>query len=369
MLPYSEATTSNAIRAYITPLEEAEEDEDFSFCTEESTWVPIKKRRRLINYSVCPGKRYLDRKIVPVMKFTVEEGAKVGQMLSGQAKHVALESNCAMKTINPEVFHEHEAGRVEAIANGGKIVINENYLQFRYKLGKEVFRKEGYKFFEVFTKLPTHLRNAMFEVTHPSSIVIWFTYLHSRRNAGNLMQQERQVLCSAETAGYRVRNIPDIVNMRSIRLDDFETFTSPWATNVDDEIKFERVVAMIGDITKGNFHINVIFFLMVMCNPNSKRFYAENTKDIPILRTAQLEIDELMYRYLKTQDGYTEDLAASAVRSLKHLVSEVHECAHIFWKKRLQTCLDTTKTGDICVDQSSSYIWREQIQTMENSSL
>jgi len=355
---------------YITPImqleENEEEEESLNMSPEELTWVPIKKRARMTNYSVFPEKRHLNRKVIPVMAFTTEETAKIGQILIAQANMVSLESQYAMKMINPDLILEQETSRVEAVANGEKIIINEDYLQFRHKLSKEMFKTEGCIFFDQFGGLADQDRNILFEATFPSTIGLWFAYLHARRNAKNLVQQEKGLLCSSETEGYRRQNIPEIANSRSIRLDDFEIFTSPWAVNVEDEIKFESTITTVGDVIGKDYNISVIYFLMVLSHPHKDSVLCRNIQDKPAVLALQTDVNELMYRYLKSKEGYSEDLAAKAVRSLKHLVSRLHECAHIFWKKRLKTSMDTCEFGPICIDELAEHVWFKQIHTLED---
>lgn len=348
----------------VMQIEELDDEEDgFDFCPEEKTWVPIKKRNRMTNYDVFPEKRHLDRKIVPVMAFTFEETNKIGQMLHAQSLLVSYESDHAHKCINPTLLQQQEVDRVEAVAKGAKIIINEDYLQFRHKLSKEVFMKESCMFFHEFKKLPRHIRDILFEATYPSTIGLFFAYLHACRGAKNLMQQENW--SSERDKNFRIQNIPDVVNCRSLNLEDFEIMTSPWAVNEEDEIKFERTIKTVGDIISGDFSISVLYFQMVLCTPHPGSILCRNIQDHPAVHAVQLEINELMYRYLKSQQGYNEAIAANSLRSLQHLVHQVHECAHIFWKKRLRTSFDTKQSSDICIDELYSHVWDNPLITQD----
>jgi len=319
--------------------------------------VPIKKRPRMRTYDIFPEKRHLDRRVVPVMAFTFEETINIGQMLQAHGNFIKLESKYAGQIINPELILEQEVSRVEAVAKGAKIQLNEDYLQFRNKLCKEMFKQEGFLLFDRFIKLPQHIRDIMFEATFPSTIGLWFAYLHSRRGAESLAKQENTLCCSDEFESYRAKNIPDIVNSRCIRLEDFELMTSPWAVNVDDEIKFESTIKTIGDILGGDFNLSILYFHMVLANPHPGSLLCRNIKDHPSVLALQVEIDELVYRYLKSQKGYTEALAATSLQTLRHFVLQLHECAHIFWKKRLRISLDTKQTSDICIDELYDHVW------------
>jgi len=359
-----------------------DEEDSFNFCPEEKTWVPIKKRNRMTkymaNYDVFPEKRHLDGRIVPVMAFTFEESRKISVMLQAQAKLISTESSYAMKCINPDVINFEEKTRVEAVAKGAKVVINEDYLQFRHKLSKEIFVTTSSMFFDDFTKLPRHVRDILFESTFPSTIGLWFAYLHSRRGAENLQQQESGLLCSQETENFRTKNIPEIVNTRSIKLEDFEIMTSPWAVNEEDEIKFEKTIKTVGDIIGGDFQLSVLYLQMVLCNPHPGSILCRSIHDHPALQAVQMEINNLMYRYLKSKvkdantvediegsgQGYNEDMAAKSLRSLQYLVNQLHECAHIFWKKRIRTDFHTQQSTDICIDELMLHVWDKPLYTM-----
>lgn len=365
-------------------IEEIDDEEDsFNFCPEEKTWVPIKKRNRMTkymaNYDVFPEKRHLDGRIVPVMAFTFEESNKISNMLQAQSKLVSTESAYAMKCISPDIINFEEKTRVDAVAKGAKIVINEDYLQFRHKLSKEIFVTTSSMFFDDFTKLPRHVRDILFESTFSSTIGLWFAYLHSRRGAENLQQQERGLCCSQETENFRARNIPDIVKTRSIQLEDYEILTSPWAVNQEDEIKFDRTIKTVGDIIGGDMHLGVLCLQMVLCNPHPGSILCRSIHDHPALQAVQMEINNLIYRYLKSKDGeqtnsvediegsgqgFNEDNAAKALRSLQYLVNQLHECAHIFWKKRIRTDFHTQQSTDICIDELMLHVWDKPLHTM-----
>ena len=50
-------------------------------------------------------------------------------------------------------------------------------------------------------------------------------------------------------------------------LQDQERFTSPWARELQDEVKFERVLAVLGRLLRDDLQLQALYHMLVMLTP------------------------------------------------------------------------------------------------------
>jgi len=330
--------------------------------------MPLKKRPRM-HQLVYPIGHGINQEMIPVMAFTFEEEFTIADYIVRIEESQNMRFNLLLQHFKhyPDLLVNHvrcpKEGRkipyskdhypdllvnhVRCPKEGRKIPYSKDTEKSLFNFGLEFTKKHCSNIFTEMRSLSGYVQRNVLNSTFPALYVVFFSILEGNAKEKTWLEQHRKTLHITDQNHAAVfdRLVP-FTDVRSINLKDQERFTSPWARDIMDEEKFEKVTRIVGRLLGGDLKLQALYHMLVMFTPST---LTHNTiQEDAVLHSIQIHLMNLIYRYLSNlhenlhNEGGGGDpeepenmQPATKTQLLVSLIQELHDCADIMQNRSL----------------------------------
>ena len=190
----------------------------------------------------------------PVMPFTLEEEFKVIDFIVRIEDYLAKRFIFIDKNFGDSVFPEykkftaHNAFRTNM---SGMLPYNPVMEDRLFSLALKFTQLNINQFYNEMQFLSDKAKLDMLSTSFPSTYVIFYAILENN-NAMQPLSLGRE-------------------KVRNIRMRDMERFTSPWALDYADEVKFNNTVQRVGEVLGSDMKLQALYHMLVMVTPYDRQ--------------------------------------------------------------------------------------------------
>jgi len=299
---------------------------------EKPTFIkPFKKRRRM-QQMYYPKSRFISIDNNLIFDLTAEEEFRIHNInfrrLTEYTNFVKL-----MKQKLQSSWEDYKKTIFVSAFSLDKVHLDPA-LSWRYCQVAIANHTECANIYEEVARLPPQVWDAMKE----ASVKTWMTYSWSLSwaNVDKAFLVEQEI-----KAGFWNQDIQVIYDslfpgnpraIRSLDIEDWDLFCSPWAHDRKDEEKFRYTLSQCGLITGKDPLLSSLYGLLVILTPGAEvESWLREEGTLSLLRRG---VRRLLYRYLRSVQGGARE-AASTTERLVQMIPELHECMEINYNKRI----------------------------------
>ena len=193
-------------------------------------------------------------KMNPVLPFTLEEEFKLTDMIVRLQDYSFRHFNFVERNFGNKTFPSYSKLTMEnaALTNiTGKLPYNPVMEQRLFDLGVKFTQLNIDLFFDDMKYLSAEVKIKMLETSFPATYIVFYAILENN----NWMQPQ--------SLGRE--------KVRKIRMADMERFSSPWAQDYADEVKFSDTVRRVGEVLGSDMNLQALFTMLIMISPCGKQ--------------------------------------------------------------------------------------------------
>ena len=190
----------------------------------------------------------------PVLPFTLEEEFKVIDFIVRMQDYIARRFIFIDKNFGDNIFPNYsQLTRENAVCTNisGKLPYNPVMEGRLFDLGFKFTQLNIDHFFDDMKYLSEVVKMDMLETSFPATSIIFYGIMENN----NWMQPQS---LGREKVG-------------NIRMANMERFSSPWAVDFADEVKFESIVQKVGEVLGSDMKLQALFTMLVMITPWNKQ--------------------------------------------------------------------------------------------------
>ena len=190
----------------------------------------------------------------PLLPFTLEEEFKVIDVIVRMQDYIAKRFIFVQQNFGDDVFPNYSKLATEKTVctnTSGKLSYNPVKETQLFNLALKVTQSNINNFFDEMKYLSTNVKMDMLKTSFPATYIIFYAIL--------------------ETNNGKQTSFPGHGQSPNIRLKDMERFTSPWALDYADEVKFESTVRKLGEVLGSDTKLQVLYTMLVMITPQKEQ--------------------------------------------------------------------------------------------------
>ena len=188
----------------------------------------------------------------PLLPFTLEEEFKVIDVIVRMQDYIAKRFIFVEQNFGDDVFPNFSKREKTVCTNtSGKLSYNHVKETQLFNLALKVTQSNINNFFDEMKYLSTNVKMDMLKTSFPATYIIFYAIL--------------------ENSNGKQASSPGHGQAPNIRLKDMERFTSPWALDYADEVKFESTVRKLGEVVGSDTKLQVLYTMLVMITPQKKQ--------------------------------------------------------------------------------------------------
>ena len=190
----------------------------------------------------------------PVLPFTLEEEFKVIDFIVRIEDYLAKRFIFIDTYFGDGVFPEYRKFTMEnAVCTNMSGMLPYNYVTEKrlFSLALEFTQMNFNQFYNEMKSLSNEEKINMLNTSFPSTYVIFYAILEN-----NNAMQPLSLGCE---------------KVRNIRMRDMERFTSPWALDYADEVKFNNTVQRVGEVLGSDMKLQALYHMLVMVTPHDRQ--------------------------------------------------------------------------------------------------
>ena len=227
--------------------------------------VPLKKRARMFEVPYATGHAF--NYTFSKVEFTLEEEFQIVDYFIRIQKYINMRFNFLLQ--NFPHYDQLLVGFITCTKHERKIPFNKQRYDQLFNLGLEFTKLKTATVFEELGKLSTEVRRIVLNSTYPALYVVFYAILEGNtREKTWKRQHEKTLQITRENHEKLGLQIEALEGTRSIGLKDQDRFTSPWAVNMKDEKKFEKVLSVLGRLLRDDKNLQALYFMLVMMTPS-----------------------------------------------------------------------------------------------------
>lgn len=319
--------------------------EEVEILDQRSSLIPLKKRQRMMELPY--GREHgVNVHTLPIMPFTLEEEFKVIDYIVRIEDYQNKRFNF-LASIFP-LYKKVTMAHIACTKSGKKIPFNKHLEDKLFKMGLNFTTLHTKDIYDEMRSLPgDFVRREVLNSTYPALYIVMFSILEGNSGEKTWRDQHNKTLHITKENHAAVQSYTrGLENVRAVTLKDQERFTSPWAVELDDEIKFEQTIARVGQLLGDDLNLQALYHMLVMMTPSSKA--PAFIKNDSVLLSVQKNLSHLIYRYLSSkttqgtpssppvlQDSRQNKNPDTKTRLLIGLIEDVHDSADIMQNRSL----------------------------------
>ena len=191
--------------------------------------------------------------INPVMHFTLEEEFKVIDMIVRMEDYTVRNFAFMEKNFGSNCFPGYSqltTANAACTNFSGKLPYNPDIEQHLITLGGKYTHLNFDIFFNEMRFLSANVKEEMLKHSFPAGLMILYAILEYNNN------MQPQPFGQKKT--------------QQIRMADLERFTSPWALDYADEVKFDTTIRKVGEVLRGDLQLTALYAILTMITPWQK---------------------------------------------------------------------------------------------------
>ena len=188
--------------------------------------------------------------INPVLHFTLEEEFKVIDMIVRMEDFTVRHFAFMEKNFGSNFFPGYSQLTTENAAYtnfGGKLPYNPAMEQRLFHLGQKYINLNVDIFFNEMGRLSAGLKMKMLKNTYAGGLIILYSLLEYDNNMQPPPLGQEKV--------------------QQMRMSDLDRFTSPWALDYADEVKFYSTIAKVGEVIGRDLQLQALYTILFMVTP------------------------------------------------------------------------------------------------------
>ena len=213
--------------------------------------------------------------INPVMRFTLEEELKIIDFMVRTEDYLAKRFIFINKNFdyNGCFFKSNDNLRIETAisANSHRKLPYNPVIEGRLlHLGLKFIQLniDNFNFFDDMKFLSTRVKLNMLETSFPACQIILYGLLETNNWPKPLYNFPETGFPATTTMFFGTLETQKVGH---IRMKDMEKFTSPWAIDYADEVKFENTVRKVGEALGSDLKLQALYTMLVMITPCHKQ--------------------------------------------------------------------------------------------------
>ena len=188
----------------------------------------------------------------PMMPFTLEEEFKVVEYIVRIDDYMAKHLIFVNKNFGPDLSFPHfnfppKMENALSVDTYGKLPYNPAIEQRLLDFGLKFIQLNIDNFFDDMKFINTAVKMKMLETSFHATQIIFYGLLETNNLAKPLYLGP--------------------VKVGQMRMKDMERFTSPWAIDYADEVKFENTVLKVGEVLGSDLKLQTLYTMLVMITP------------------------------------------------------------------------------------------------------
>ena len=221
----------------------------------------------------------------PVMPFTLEEEFKIMDFIVRIEDYLAKRVFFINKNFGYSVclFQSNVPLTMENPASTDpyrKLPYNPNMEGRLLQLGLKFIQLNIDNFFDDMKLINNRVKITMLETSFPAIQIIFYGLLETNNWPKQLNPPATKITIPNSTIIFfgilETNNSPQqttdgFVKVGQIRMKDMEKFTSPWAIDYEDEVKFENTVRNVGEALGSDLKLQALYTMLVLITPGHEQ--------------------------------------------------------------------------------------------------
>jgi len=300
----------------------SEEVDDITSTVNIASIFPFKKRKTLNQFELmCKDRNFQ-------FSFTFEEDFRLHELIV-RRDHLDEEKQKYMMSKGPMVMSSVWGETARSIKNKGKITYSGSYANFVQECSRDLVSSTYNEVFNEFRSFDRSIAQSAVFFSFPAAACLTMATLDGTRHLG-LKKQTLFMGYSGKThSALWDQYFPHMEDLDGIGLEDFASFTSPWAQTMEDEAFFMSTCREVSQLLGADLKLHIAYLTLLVSSQPDNSPLAGNAQ----LRQLQTDLGLLLYRYLTTK--LEKDEAAEQTQSLMEMLAKLHRCGDILMKKRI----------------------------------